>query len=330
MTHILVAGRIHEAGLDLLRNASGVTLDLVDEVSMESYVPFVETADAILIRTQPLPEPVIAKAKKLKFVSRHGVGYDAVDVEALTRRNIPLAIVGDVNSRSVAEHAMTLMLAVAKRVCAYDHATRAGKWGLRNDLSAMDVFGKTLLLIGFGRIGRLVATMARGFDMTVLAYDPFLDEAAIEKAGVIPARDLAGALHIADFVSLHMPPSRSGPLLGVNELASMKPGAILINTARGGVVDETALAQALAEGRIAGAGLDVFSAEPPPPEHPLLQSDRVILTPHSAGLTRECAARMAVSASRNILDYFAGRLDPALVVNGNVLSAQLRESASVG
>jgi len=121
-----------------------------------------------------------------------------------------------------------------------------------------------------------------------------------------------------------------GPLLGANELAALKPGAILINTARGGVVDELALAHALAEGRIAGAGLDVFSAEPPPPEHSLLQSDRVILTPHSVGLTRECAARMAVSASCNILDYFAGRLDPALVINGNVLSAQLRESASVG
>ncbi|ACB96398.1 hydroxyacid dehydrogenase [Beijerinckia indica] len=330
MTHILVAGRIHEAGLDILRNASGITLDLVDEVSTESYAPLVDRADAILIRTQPLPESVIDRAQKLKFVSRHGVGYDVVDVEALTRRNIPLAIVGDVNSRSVAEHAMMLMLAVAKRVCVYDAATRAGKWGIRNDLYATDISGKTLLLIGFGRIGRLVASMARGFDMTILAYDPFLDEAAIKAAGAIPTRDLEGALRSADFVSLHMPPPRNGALLGESELASMKPGAILINTARGGVVDEKALAKALTDGRLAGAGLDVFTQEPPPADHPLLQMDRVILTPHSAVMTRECAARMAVSASRNILDYFAGRLDPSLVVNGEVLSAPARESVSVG
>jgi len=329
MPHVLVAGRIHEAGIELLRNAPGFTLDVVNEVSTEAYAPLIDQADALLIRTQPLPASVIERAGRLKFVSRHGVGYDAVDVEALSRRRIPLGIVGDVSSRSVAEHAMALMLAVAKRVCVYDAATRAGKWSTRNDLSTLDLAGKILLLLGFGRIGRHVASMAHAFDMTVLAYDPFLNETVIQAAGAVPAPDLARALREADFISLHMPPSPHGPLIGSRELAAMKPTTILVNTARGGLIDESALSAALAEGHLAGAGLDVFSTEPPATDSPLMASDRVILSPHIAGLTLECATRTAVSASRNILDYFAGRLNSSFVVNAAALSVPAGESVPV-
>jgi len=151
--------------------------------------------------------------------------------------------------------------------------------------------------------------------MQVTVYDRFIDQAAIRAAGGVPVTELGPALEQADMVSVHVPLSPDGPVIGAGELARMKPTAFVVNTARGGLIDEAALATALAEGRLAGAGLDVFANEPPPPDHPLLASDRVILTPHTAGLTRECAARMSISAARNILDFFAGKLDPALVVN---------------
>lgn len=314
MPHVLVAGKIHEAGLDLLRSAPGVTVDAVDEVSTESYAPKLPEADALLIRTQPLPGAVVATALHLKIVSRHGVGYDAVDVPALEERGIALAVVGDVNSRAVAEHTLALMLALAKRVTAYDAATRTGAWSVRNGFAATELDGKTLLLVGFGRIGRLVAGLATAFGMRVSAYDPFQDADAIRQGGAEPLGSLAEGLRKADVVSLHVPKASGTALLGPDELALMKRSAFLVNTARGDLVDERALADALDAGRIAGAGLDVFGSEPPVPGDRLLACDRTILTPHSAALTCECAARMSEAAARNILDFFEGRLDPRLTV----------------
>lgn len=315
MPHILIAGKLHPAGLERLKRAEGVTHTLVDEVSLESYLPHLGEADAVVLRTQPMTAEVIAAAPRLKIVSRHGVGYDAVDVKALSERKIPLAIVGDVNSRAVAEHTLMLMLAVARRAAAHDRAVRAGEWNVRNRFETVELDGKSLLLVGFGRIGRRVAELARAFGMTVVAYDPFVKPDIMAKHGVRPAADLVKALGEADYVSLHMPGSTAGAVIFEEELAAMKPGAILINAARGGLVDEVLLDRALREGRLGGAGLDVLKAEPPAPDHPLLGNDRVLISPHSAGLTSECAARMAVASVQNVLDHFAGRLDPALVVN---------------
>ncbi len=315
MPHVLVAGRIHEAGLDVLRAAPGVTFELVDEVSTETYAPRIYGADALLIRTQPLTAEIVATAQRLRIVSRHGVGYDSVDVAALEARGIPLAIVGDVNGRTVAEHTLALMLALAKRIPAYDRATRDGAWGIRNSFSTTELWGKTLFLVGFGRIGRLVAGLAAAFGMRILAHDPFQAADAIAAAGAEPIATLAAGLPIADVVSLHVPKTGEAALIGADELRLMRPGAVLINAARGGLVDETALADALEAGRLAGAALDVFATEPPEAASRLLGSDRTILSPHSAGLTEECAARMGQVAARNIVDFFAGRLDPALVVN---------------
>lgn len=315
MPHILVAGRLHAAGLDRLKQAAGVTYTLVDEISLESYLPFVGEAEAVVLRTQPMMADVIAKAPKLSIVSRHGVGYDAVDVKALTARKIPLCIVGDVNSRAVAEHTLMLMLAVARRAVQHDHAARNGEWGVRNRFETVELDGKTLLLVGFGRIGRRVAELATVFGMTVMAYDPFVKPETMARHGVRPTADLVTALGSADYVSLHMPGSTAGAVIWEEEIRAMKPGAILINAARGGLVDEAALDKALREGRLGGAALDVFSAEPPAKDNPLLSNDRLLISPHSAGLTAECAARMAVASVQNVLDHFAGKLDPALVVN---------------
>ena len=315
MPHVLIAGRIHPAGLDLLRATPGMTVDAVDEVTTEAYAPRIGAADALIIRTQPLPGSVVSTAPRLKIVSRHGVGYDAVDVPALDARGIALAIVGDVNSRPVAEHAFALLLALAKRVITFDAATRGSGWGTRNGFSATELWGKTLFLVGLGRIGRIVADMARAFGMEVIAYDPFVDADAVRAAGVTPVASVAEGLRRADAVSLHVPKAEGGALIGAAELALMKPNAVIVNTARGDLIDEAALADALDAGTIAGAGLDVFAQEPPSRDSRLLGSPRAILTPHTAALTQECAARMSAVAAQNVVDFFAGTLDPRLVVN---------------
>ena len=315
MPHILVAGKLHPAGIERLKQAQGVTFTLVEEISLESYRPHVGAADAIILRTQPMTAEVVAEAPNLKIVSRHGVGYEAVDVAALNARGIPLAIVGDVNSRAVAEHTLMLMLAVARRAAVHDKAARSGEWNIRNRFETVELDGKHLLLLGFGRIGRRVAELARAFGMTVSAHDPFVKPDALAKNGVKPTPDLLKALGEADYVSLHMPGSATGAVIFEEEIAAMKPGAILINAARGGLVDEALLDAALRDGRLRGAGLDVLRNEPPALDHPLLANERVLISPHSAGLTAECAARMAVASVQNVIDHFAGRLDPALVVN---------------
>ncbi len=315
MPHILVAGRLHEAGIERLRAAAGVTFTLVDEISVESYRPLIKDADAVTLRTQAMTAEIIAEAPRLRIVSRHGVGYDAVDVKALAARNIKLTIVGDVNSRAVAEHTLMLMLSVARHTVAHDRASRTGQWNIRNRFETVELDGRNLLLLGFGRIGRRVADLAQSFGMVVSAYDPFIPADVMAKSGVRHAPDLGLALTEADYISLHMPHSPQGPLIGEAELALMKSGAILVNAARGGLIDEPALDRALRNGRLRGAGLDVLSAEPPHADHPLLGNDRVTISPHSAGLTDECAARMAVASVQNILDFFAGTLDSRLIVN---------------
>jgi D-3-phosphoglycerate dehydrogenase len=321
MPRVLVAGRIHESGLALLRNAPEVALDYVEEVSLESYRPLVGSADAILIRTQLMPEAVIESARNLKIVSRHGVGFDTVDVAALNRRGIPLAVCGDVNSRAVAEHAMALILATSKCLPEHDAHVRAGDWNFRNELPAGELFGATLLIVGFGRIGQHVATMATPFGMRILAFDPYRRHDEIRTGGAEPVDRLDDGLREADIVSLHIPLTDSRPVLGGDELAAMKRTAIVVNTARGGLIDEAALAQALKDGRLGAAGLDVFRDEPPQPDDPLLHSPHTIVTPHAAGLTKASAERLSVGAARNILDFFAGRLDPSFIVNASALSA---------
>ncbi|HEY1944995.1 MAG TPA: hydroxyacid dehydrogenase [Roseiarcus sp.] len=314
MPHLLIAGKLHPAGLALLERRDGFTYDYVEEVSEPSYAPLIGKADALVIRTQPLSSTTIAQASRLKIVSRHGVGYDSVDVAALNKRRIPLCIVGDVNSLSVAEHAIMLILASAKRLIRADRSVREGPWGWRNTLEGGEISGKNLLIIGYGRSGRHLARMAQGFGMQTRAFDPFLLEQGWPDGPAAPVASLADGLAWADVISVHAPKA-GRPILGVEEFAQMKPGVIIVNTARGGIVDESALGTALAEGRVGAAGLDVFDDEPPAKDHPLLAFDQVLLTPHIAGLTQQAGERMSVSSIQNVLDFFAGRLDTGLIVN---------------
>jgi D-3-phosphoglycerate dehydrogenase len=314
MPHLLIAGKLHPAGLALVEGCDGFTYDYVEEISEPSYAPLIGKADALVIRTQPLSSTTIAEAARLKIVSRHGVGYDSVDVEALNDRRIPLCIAGDVNSLSVAEHAITLILASAKRLIRADRSVREGPWGWRNALEAGEISDKNLLIIGYGRSGRHLARMAQGFGMQTRAFDPFLVKQGWPEGPAAPVASLADGLAWADVISVHAPKA-GRPILGAEEFAQMKPGVIIVNTARGGIVDESALGAALTEGQVGAAGLDVFDDEPPAKDHPLLAFDQVLLTPHIAGLTQQAAERMAVSSVQNVLDYFAGRLESDLIVN---------------
>lgn len=312
MPRVLVAGKLHASGLSILADASNLEINYIEDTTTEAMLPHIGSAEAILLRGQSLNAQMIAGCPDLQLVSRHGVGYDAVDVDALNTRGIALSIVGDVNAQAVAEHAMMLLLATSRRLIAYDQAVRpGGNWNYRNELQAREVFEKTLLIVGLGRIGRRLAKMAAGFDIKVAAYDPYASD---PPEGVTMIDDLHDGLKAADLVSLHIPKADE-PLIGAQELALMKPNAVVVNTARGGMIEEAALADALSENRLHGAGIDVFTTEPLPADNPLLAPSQAILTPHSASMTLECAQRMAVVSAQNIVDFFNAKLDPALVVN---------------
>ncbi len=316
--HVLVAGKIHAAGIALLKQRSGVVVDLVEAVTTDAYLPHLANADAILIRTQPMTAAEIALAPKLQIVSRHGVGFDAIDVQALNARKIPLAIVGDVNSRAVAEHTLMLMLTAARRTVAHHVASTNGNWNERNRFDSTELDGKTLLVIGFGRIGRRVAELAKAFGMNVLAFDPYMTPEQMAAMGVFHVPVMNAALSSADYVTVHMP-GGNGPMISTAELARMKSGAIIVNAARGGLVDEVALDAALRQRKLRAAALDVLAQEPPSPDHPLLSNPYLTISPHNAGLTEECAMRMGVSAAQNILDCFDGKLNRSLVVNAEAI-----------
>ena len=322
MPRVVVAGKIHSSGLAVLRGRQGLDIEehhLLDEARMQAAVA---GADALLIRTSTLSATAIKGAGALKIVARHGVGYDNIDVAALTQRGIPLALVGNVNAVSVAEHTLYLLLACMKRGLAYDRATRNGDWPIRDTLGARDLKGKTLLIIGFGRIGREVAARASAFGMKIEAYDPLV-KAGTTDSSVTIAPDLDAAIARADAVSLHLPlMAQTRNLFDAKRIARMKVNAVLICTARGGLIDEGALAEALREGRLMAAGLDVYAEEPPAATHPLLALDNVVLSPHSAALTEECAERMAVISAQNCLDGLDGRVDPSLIANPEVLGGR--------
>lgn len=320
MPHVLIAGRLHDDGMRRLRERSDIEVEAIDTPSQADIEARLPEADALIVRTAPVTARAIEHAPHLRVVSRHGVGYDNVDVAALTKRGIPLTVVGDVNAVTVAEYAMSAMLALAKQIVRHDAAVRRDNWAVREELAAGELWHKTLLILGLGRIGREVAKRALAFDMTVVAYDPYIAADAAAAVGCTKADDLMAALREADFVSVHMPltPETRG-IISTEQLAAMRPTAFLINSARGGLVDENALVRALDQGVLAGAAVDTFEREPPEPNEAILRNERVLLSPHNAGLTEECARRMAVVCAETVLGTFDGTLDPALVVNKEVL-----------
>jgi D-3-phosphoglycerate dehydrogenase / 2-oxoglutarate reductase len=289
------------------------------EMSGEAFHELLATASGVGLWGRPFPAAAVAAAPHLEVVSRIGVGYDAVDVPALSARGIPLFIAGTANSVSVAEQALFFMFFLARQGFAQDRVVREGRWPQKYAHRMFDLFGKTLLIVGFGRIGTRLAARCQALEMDVLVHDPFVAEDMIRARGCTPAPDLDAALPRADFVSIHCPkkPDTIG-LFNAARLAKMKPGAFLVNTARGGIIDEAALFTALSTGKLAGAGLDVFETEPAPPSK-LFDLPNIILAPHMAGVTQEALDRMAVVCVRNILGAIDGKPERENVVNKDVL-----------
>lgn len=315
---LVVIGRLHDAGYALLGGRDDVELVRLDSPTRESVAAAIVDADAVAVRTFVLDRDLVERAEKLRLVSRHGVGYDNLDIAALTERGVPVALVGNVNAVTVAEHALYLMLTLAKRGFAHDRATRED-WDYRNRFAATELHGKTVLVCGFGRIGRGVARRCAAFDMNVAIYDPVVDDTVVYADRYQYVEKLDDGLAQADVVTLHAPLTEDTTrMINARTLALMKPSAFVVNTARGGLVDETALVDALRANRIAGAGLDVFEAEPPGPDNPLFALPNVVLSPHIGGLTEECAMRMAQVTVRNVLDLLDDKLDHDLVVNREV------------
>ncbi len=313
MFHILVVDEILPEGMSLLRAATDAQVDDA-RVSRTELEARIGTYDAVITRSQtPVDAALLALAAKLKVVARAGLSLDNIDIEAATDRGVMVMHTPEAYSLSAAEHTLALMLALCRQVPAADAAMRRGEWA-RERFTGAQLHGKTLGLVGLGRVGRLVAARAQAFGMAVLAYDPYTtDEAAVRRLGVTLAT-LDEVLAQADFVSLHaeLTPETTH-LIGRAELAQMKPGARLINCARGALVDEAALAEALRTGRLAGAALDVFTQEPPADDG-LSTLPNVVLTPHIGASTTETQREASAQIARQVLGALRGT-DYTNVVN---------------
>lgn len=322
MTRVVVAGKIHADAMALLEAEPGLEIVRFDDPGADLPPEALAGADALLIRYGVITPEMAENMPNLKVVSRHGVGCDNLPTAELAARGVPVAIVGAVNAVSVAEHVLTMMMALSKKITAGDAAVRSGDWNYRNVVRISELRGKTLLLLGFGRIGRAVAGLASAFGMTIRVHDPFVPDQEVAAAGYDAVSDWRGDLGRADFVSLHFPASpHTMGMIGADELAAMKPTAILINAARGGLVDEDALAAAL-QGHLApgGAGLDCLLSEPPDTGHALFSLPNVLFSPHSAALSAESTRAMGVVAAQNLLAGLNGRLDPGLIFNAAALA----------
>jgi len=322
---IFVTESMSQPGRALLKERDDIDLvefpNMISAKDFETMLRDQAPVHGVALGATRFGEPEIEASKDMKVVTRIGVGYDAVDVPALSRRRIPLMVAGTANSPSVAEQALFMMLTLAKRAVEMHSIVKDGKWTQRLGMLPYDLFGKTVLIIGFGRIGTRTAKRCLAMEMNVLVYDPYKPAADIAAAGCEPVADLDAALPRADFVSIHCPktPETVG-MFNAARLQRIKPTAYLINTARGGIVDEAALYQALVSGKLAGAGLDVFEQEPPPSGHSLFELPNVIMAPHVAGVTREAVDRMSVQTARNILSALDGDPIRQNVINQDVLS----------
>ena len=311
MKKILIIQPIHEEGINLLKNNSNFEYEVVDNVDTEFLKSKIKDCDGISIRTAKLSGDVIEAANNLKIISRHGVGYDNIDLEVSKKKDITLAITATANAVAVAEHVMFMILNISKRGSLYDKTVKSGKFNERNKLpKTVELWNKNILIAGFGRIGQALIKRCLGFEMNVFVFDPFVSKEFIEKRGGTKVDNLSETSKDMDAMSLHIPLNdETKNIINYELLKSMKKNCIIINAARGGIVNEVDLDRALNENLIFGAGLDVFETEPPAENNPLLKNKKVFLSPHTAAFTEECMTRMGKETIQNIFDFFDGSLE---------------------
>lgn len=321
MYKIVLCRALHPTAMAMLAERPDITVEtLTDQFRgppmQKELAASIADADGIMVGLERVDEALLALGGRLRIISRFGVGFDTLDIPACTRRGVTVGVVNGANDLSVAEHAMMLMLATARRTLEMDASIRAGTWMVQSGRRMHELSERSVLIVGYGRIGTRVARLCAAFGMRVMVHDPAFPTPRIAADGHIPAPDLMAAVAEADVVSLHCPlDATTRQMVNADFLRQMKRSAWLINTARGGLVDEAALAAALADGTIEAAGIDVLVTEPPALDNPLFKLPNIVMSPHNAAAPLECYAKMSRRAVLNLIEYFDGRLDPGYTVN---------------
>ncbi len=300
---VAVLGKVDQKGLSFLKENEFKVIE-IENFEIQNLKERLKDVDGILLRTTRLDKEILQHCDNLKIVSRHGVGYDNVDLDFLNENKIALSITSTSNAVSVAEHVLSFFIYLTKKISLSDSLVKEGNFEKRSSLpNFFELYKKKVLIIGFGRIGKEVAKRCLGFDMEVYVYDPFLDNEIIIRSQCIPIEKNQG-LAIADFITIHLPLNiDTKNFISQTELNVMKKNSILVNTSRGGIVNENDLCIALESKKIQGAGMDVFVSEPPESNHPFFKLDNILLTPHNAALTLECRERMSLESSQNIVFF---------------------------
>ena len=311
---VAVLGKVDQKGLSFLKENEFKVIE-IENFEIQNLREQLEDVDGILLRTTKLDKEILQHCDNLKIISRHGVGYDNVDLDFLNKNKIALCITSTSNAVSVAEHVLSFFIYLTKKLSLSDSLVKEGNFEKRSSLpNFFELYKKKVLIIGFGRIGKEVAKRCLGFDIEVYVYDPFLDNEIIIRNQCIPIEKNQG-LAIADFITIHLPLNGDTKnFISQTELNLMRKNSILVNTSRGGIVNENDLCIALDSKKIQGAGMDVFVSEPPESNHPFFKLDNILLTPHNAALTLECRERMSLEASQNIV-FFLNNMSELNVEN---------------
>ena len=318
MSKIAVVDKIHSDGIKLLEKNNKFQYEVIEDLSKKNLISKLPAFDGITLRRGKIDAEILEKCKNLKVISRHGVGYDNVDIKFLKKNNITLLVTATTASVSPAEHIMFMILNISKGKNFYDQAVRNGKFEsimhMKNN-NNFELSNKKILIVGFGRIGRKLIKRCLGFEMKVYAYDPFVDKRIIESLGGIKVDDLNKSLKEIDILSLSVPlTEKTHNMINLEKMKIMKKSAVIINISRGGVVNERDLNEALNNKIIYGAGLDVFEKEPPTNANPLLTNENVLLSPHAATFTEECLSKMSIETVQNIINFFENKLDKSMIV----------------
>ena len=317
-----IVQEIHPKGYDVLKR-NNLDYFVINNTEESHLIEKLSDVDGIIVRTADINKKILSKAKNLKILSRHGVGYDNVDIEFLNTNKIALAITGSANATSVAEHVMTMMLCLTKNIFESDKLVKSNKFQDKGILpNFFELYKKNILILGFGRIGKALAKRCMGFEMSIYVHDPFVSKEDIAEHNCIPI-DKEEGFKIADYISIHLPlNSQTKDLISFEQFDIFKSNLILINTARGGIINEEALYKALKNKKIFGAGIDVFEKEPPIENHKLFTLNNTLLTPHNAALTLECRKRMSVESCENVVNFLteSKSLNENNIINLNIIN----------
>jgi len=314
---VLITEPIHKEGMKLLNREFNV--QLASDIKESILIKEIKDCQALIVRIARINKIIIDNAPYLKIISRHGVGIDNIDVDAATKRRILVTNAKGSNTDSVAEHALGMILALAKNIISMDKAVKEGNFKIRYNFFSNEIKGKTVGIVGFGEIGQALAKKLTALEVKIIAYDPYIVSMDKIMPGVMFVKNLDNILTDSDIISIHVPYTKETfHMIGEKEFQKMKKNTFFINVSRGEIVDEVALFDALNQGIIRASAIDVFEKEPPERGNPLFKLNNILLSPHNAALTEEAMVRMAVTCVMNIIDYFNDR-KPRNILNPEVL-----------